>query len=156
MPQPTDPMPLTSSTDPRRVAVLDDLAAEQSEVDDLVAMLDEPEWSTPTPSEGWDIRDQIGHLAYFDGRARLAASDPERFVAERDAAFATGDMAGFMESSLHRARASSGAERRRWWAGEPGGMVTRGNGAAGASGAASRTAWPCRVAVITGSRVIAR
>ena len=35
-------------------------------------------------------------------------------------------------------------------------LITSGNAGSVASGAASRTAWPCSVAVIAGSRVIAR
>ena len=54
-----------------------DLAAEQDELDGFVACLDEPGWNIQTPAEGWTIKDQIRHLAYYEERARLAASDPE-------------------------------------------------------------------------------
>jgi len=103
--------------------VLADLAGEQADLHGLVTGLEEVGWSTPTPAEGWDVRDQIGHLAYFDGRARLAASDPATFVAERDAAFAAGDMAGFMDATLDRARASTGAELLAWWREERDGLI---------------------------------
>jgi uncharacterized protein (TIGR03084 family) len=56
-----------------------DLAAEQQELEAVVANLDEAEWATMTPSEGWDIKEQIRHLAYYENRAKLAASDPEAF-----------------------------------------------------------------------------
>ena len=56
-----------------------DLAMEQQELDAVVANLDEAGWQTMTPAEGWDIKEQIRHLAYFEDRARLAASDPEVF-----------------------------------------------------------------------------
>lgn len=59
--------------------VLDDLVAEQQALDDVVAGLPESSWSLPTPAPGWAVRDQIGHLAYFDGTARLAIVDPEAF-----------------------------------------------------------------------------
>lgn len=65
-----------------------DLGAEHEALDALVAPLDADAWDTPTPAEGWTIRDQISHLAYFDERALLATTDPDAFRAWRDAAFA--------------------------------------------------------------------
>ncbi len=58
-----------------------DLLAEQHALDAIVADLDASGWSTDTPSERWDVADQIGHLAYFDDTATLAITDPERFQA---------------------------------------------------------------------------
>lgn len=63
-------------------AICDDLAAEHSDLDALVVALDEPGWSTPTPSPGWSIRDQISHLWFFDQRAVMAMTDPESFAAD--------------------------------------------------------------------------
>jgi len=59
--------------------ICDDLAMEQQELDAVVANLDEAGWKTMTPSDGWDIKEQIRHLAYFENRAKLAASNPEAF-----------------------------------------------------------------------------
>ena len=56
-----------------------DLAMEQQELDAVVASLDEAGWKTRTPADGWDIKEQIRHLAYFENRAKLAASNPEAF-----------------------------------------------------------------------------
>ena len=56
-----------------------DLAMEQQELDAVVANLDEAGWKTMTPAEGWDIKEQIRHIAYFEDRARLCASKPEAF-----------------------------------------------------------------------------
>lgn len=56
-----------------------DLASEQQELDAVVSSLDETGWQIMTPAVGWDIREQIRHLAYFEDRARLAASNPEAF-----------------------------------------------------------------------------
>ena len=47
-------------------ALAADLAAESAVTRALVAGLDEAGWHTPTPAAGWDIADQISHLAYFD------------------------------------------------------------------------------------------
>jgi uncharacterized protein (TIGR03084 family) len=60
--------------------VLDDLLAEQRALDDVVVGLTPEQWSLPTPSPGWTIADQIGHLAFFDANAALAIVDPEGFV----------------------------------------------------------------------------
>ena len=56
-----------------------DLLAEQQALDDLVAALDAEQWQSPTPSPGWTIADQIGHLTYFDTTAALAVADPSGF-----------------------------------------------------------------------------
>ena len=67
-----------SVTGTRQLAV--DLVAEQDELDRIVAGLTPPQWSAATPSPGWTVADQIGHLTYFDRTARLAIEDPEGFV----------------------------------------------------------------------------
>jgi len=59
--------------------ICNDLAMEQQELDAVVANLDAAGWETMTASIGWDIKEQIRHLAYFENRARLAASNPEAF-----------------------------------------------------------------------------
>ncbi len=61
--------------------VLADLTAESADLDALVATLDGSDWVRPTPAEGWTIAHQIGHLAWTDDVARLAAADPDRFAA---------------------------------------------------------------------------
>lgn len=57
----------------------DDLAAEHALLDAVVCNLDEPGWSTPTPAAGWDVRDTISHLTFFDEQATLAIDDPPAF-----------------------------------------------------------------------------
>ena len=58
-----------------------DLIDEQEELDSIVAELDADQWELPTPSDRWAVRDQIGHLAFFDETAAWAISDEERFDA---------------------------------------------------------------------------
>jgi uncharacterized protein (TIGR03084 family) len=65
--------------------MLHDLAAEHAALDAAVADIDDRAWDTPTPAAGWAVRDQIGHLAYFDRAAALAVTDPPAFVTIRDA-----------------------------------------------------------------------
>ena len=62
-------------------ALASDLAAETAVTRELVAGLDEAGWRTPTPAVGWDIADQIGHLAYFDEAAVCSAVRPGEFQA---------------------------------------------------------------------------
>ena len=56
-----------------------DLRAEQDALDAVVGGLSEEQWATPTPSPGWTVADQIGHLTYFDGAAATAITDPDAF-----------------------------------------------------------------------------
>src|SRR5215472_5366262 len=67
-------------------ALAADLAAESAVTLALVAGLDEAAWRIPTPAAGWDIADQIGHLAYFDEVAVRSAVHPDEFRAELAAA----------------------------------------------------------------------
>jgi uncharacterized protein (TIGR03084 family) len=71
-------------------SLLDDLAAEHADLDAVVAPLGEPEWSRPTPAEGWTIGDTILHLALTDEVAALAAVDPAAFEAYRQQRRSTG------------------------------------------------------------------
>lgn len=62
--------------------LLSDLVAETAVLDDFLVGLGDADWERPTPAEGWAVRDQISHLAYFDEAAVLAATEPERFRIE--------------------------------------------------------------------------
>ena len=90
-----------------------DLAAEHNDLDLIVSTLDESAWMTPTPAEGWDVRDQIGHLAFFDDQALLAVSDPEGFAATL--ARIAADVGAFMDESIGKGRSMSGKEVLEWW-----------------------------------------
>lgn len=61
-----------------------DLEAEHAALDAMVAELDSGTWLTPTPADGWDVRDSVGHLLYFDETARLALVDPDAFAAHAE------------------------------------------------------------------------
>src|SRR5690349_3064698 len=72
-------------------ALAADLAAESAVTRALVAGLDEAGWDTPTRAAGWDIGDQISHLAYFDEVTVKSATDPAGFTADLAAAGNTVD-----------------------------------------------------------------
>jgi len=65
-------------------SLIDDLEAEQASLDELMEVVSAEAWELPTPSPGWAVRDQIGHLAFFDDAAALALHDPDEFIAQRD------------------------------------------------------------------------
>ncbi len=68
---------------PTIVDLCADLAAEQASLDAVVAQLPVTSWSMPTPAAGWDIRDSVSHLCFFDEAAQLALTDPPAFEAVR-------------------------------------------------------------------------
>jgi uncharacterized protein (TIGR03084 family) len=68
--------------------VLPDLTAECAELDALVADLPDADWARETPSPGWSVAHQIAHLAWTDDVATLAATDPDAFAAQLEAALA--------------------------------------------------------------------
>ena len=50
-------------------ALIDDLRAEQANLDDLLITLEDVQWFKLTPGGVWDIRDTINHLSLMDGVA---------------------------------------------------------------------------------------
>ena len=94
-------------------ALAADLAAESAVTRALVTGLDEAGWRTPTPAVGWDIADQISHLAYFDEVAVRSAVDPEQFKAELVAAEADGGIDP--DTIAVRFRDRTGAELLAWF-----------------------------------------
>jgi uncharacterized protein (TIGR03084 family) len=85
---------------PSVAAVAADLVAEQDDLDSMVATLTEAAWSRPTPSPGWTVADQIGHLSYFDRAAALAVTDAGAFVAGRDELLAAAAESGATADDL--------------------------------------------------------
>ncbi|MFW0795493.1 TIGR03084 family metal-binding protein [Gordonia sp. CPCC 205515] len=80
--------------------VVADLTAESGELDDLVSGLDDGEWTRVTPAPGWTIAHQIGHLAWTDEVAALAATDPDAFTAA--VATALENPAGFVDAAAEQ------------------------------------------------------
>jgi uncharacterized protein (TIGR03084 family) len=62
-------------------SLVGDLEAECADLGFRIAPLDDADWSTPTPAQGWDIRDTVNHLRFFDRDALLAVTDPAGFAA---------------------------------------------------------------------------
>jgi uncharacterized protein (TIGR03084 family) len=96
--------------------LLRDLDTEYADARDLVASLadDAPEWNLATPAEGWAVRDQVSHLAYFDDLGRMAMAEPEVFTAKAEAIIASGGDP--MEEHLVAGRSMGGDRLLGWWA----------------------------------------
>ncbi len=92
-----------------------DLTAEQESLDAIVSVLDDHAWDTPTPAVGWDVRDQIGHLTFFDERATMAITNRPGFTAEL--ARAAGDIEAYMAAHLAQTRRSSPEVMSSRWSG---------------------------------------
>jgi uncharacterized protein (TIGR03084 family) len=116
-----------------------DLASEHAALDAIVESLTDEQWAAPTPSPGWTVADQIGHLAYFDRTATVAIEDPDRFAALRDELFAAalGDPAAADELTLGEARAMTPAELLTHWRSGRAGLL----GAAAALTDVDRVEW---------------
>jgi uncharacterized protein (TIGR03084 family) len=95
-----------------------ELRAESDELDALVAPLAAARWAEPTPSPGWTIAHQIGHLLWTD-RAALTAVTDEAGFAEMLAAAAQ-DTDGFVDAGAEELAAVPPADLMNDW------RVTRG------------------------------
>ena len=93
--------------------IIEDLSAEQADLDTIVAHIDEDSWRIQTPSVGWNVSDQIGHLTFFDERSAMAITDREAFASEL--AEAVQDIDVYMDGHLGTARASSPHELLTSW-----------------------------------------
>ena len=93
--------------------ILVDLSDEHRALDDMVAGLDDAAWEMETPAEGWNIRDQIGHLAFFDEQASLALRDAGAFAVALEE-IAT-DVGAYMDRSVRKGRALGNAGVLEWW-----------------------------------------
>ncbi|MCL1599118.1 MAG: TIGR03084 family metal-binding protein, partial [Actinomycetia bacterium] len=82
-------------------------------LDAIVTDLDDDAWSTPTPAEGWDVADQIGHLTFFDRRATMAVIDRDAFAA--DLAVAARDIDAYLAGHLAATRSSSPDQLTSLW-----------------------------------------
>ena len=89
------------------------LQEESDAVDDLVADLPEDAWSTATPSEGWTIAHQIGHLHWTDRVSLLSIVDAAGF--QELVASAMTDPMGFVDVAAEAEAARPPAELLADW-----------------------------------------
>ena len=93
--------------------IIEDLTAEQDALDTIVATIDGTTWREQTPAVGWNVTDQIGHLAFFDERATMAITDRVAFADELSDA--VNDIDAYMDGHLAMARASTPPELLTAW-----------------------------------------
>jgi uncharacterized protein (TIGR03084 family) len=84
-------------------SVVADLRAETTEIVSVLSGLRPSRWDASTPADGWTIRDQVTHLAFFDDATLLALADPASFEMQREELLAFGD--GFPDEVADRYRA---------------------------------------------------
>jgi uncharacterized protein (TIGR03084 family) len=94
-------------------ALLGALRAETGWLEGLLDRLDDAGWQRATPAPGWRIQDQIAHLAFFDEAATTALVDPERFVAEAQAAAA--EPVGVVDAIAQRFASRPASEVADWF-----------------------------------------
>jgi uncharacterized protein (TIGR03084 family) len=117
----------------------------------LLVGLDAEAWEAPTPAEGWTVRDQVSHLAYFDEAATVALADPAAFARQLDEAVAFGG--SFPDEVAERYRATPPPELLAWW----GAARTALGAAARAADPSTRAPWygpPLSVASMLSGRIM--
>ncbi len=110
-----------------------DLAAEHAALDSIVANLSDDEWDTPTPAAGWDVRDSVSHLCYFDETATLALTDPEAFEVHKSALITAMVAGEAPDVEIGRQMSPPGAVLGRWRTARHGYLEAAQHAAAGRS-----------------------
>lgn len=78
--------------------LIDDLAAEVSDLAGIITAAGPAAWDRPTPAEGWDVREQVIHLLMIDERCLWSISDPARFTADMQQMAAAGGLEGIQSA----------------------------------------------------------
>lgn len=94
------------------ITVFDALEATTDAVAAIAAQI--PDWSAPTPAQGWTVAHQIAHLTWTDEVSLIAATDADAFTELIGAAMA--DPTGFVDLAAERLRAEAGDQLARRWA----------------------------------------
>jgi len=90
-----------------------ELADEHADLDGVLSKLTDDEWLTPTPAEGWDIRDQVSHLADTNDICVDTITGGPRPLNETALSFETPE--AFTQSGVDKGRAMKPADVFDWW-----------------------------------------
>ena len=93
---------------------VDVLEAEQRDLRELLETLPPPAWSRPTPAAGWDVRDQVSHLAHTEEVAFDTLTGGPRSLGAEVERLGGGD--AFTEWGCEQGRAKAPGEVLDWWA----------------------------------------
>jgi uncharacterized protein (TIGR03084 family) len=94
-------------------ALLDDLAAEQRALVDVLRSVSGDIWFSPTPAKGWDVRDTVAHLADTDEIAVDTCTGGRRPLNDFAQTLSSAEDVTLWGVLLGRRR--SGAEVLAWW-----------------------------------------
>ena len=101
--------------------IVNGLEAEQAALGKVLAGLSGEDWDTQTPADGWSVRDQVSHLAYFDEAATRAMQDRDAFAAEVQELVKG---AGNLEAvTLKRGRSGTASQLFDWWRSATSGLI---------------------------------
>jgi uncharacterized protein (TIGR03084 family) len=145
----------TNTPKPTIAELLGDLAAEHAALDVVVAGLDDDGWLTPTPATGWDVRDCISHLCYFDVAAALALTAEDAFETHKTELVAAMTSGQQPDVARGRAGTSPAAIVSSWRAGRT--ALLAAVEAAAATGHPPRIPWygpPMSLASFTTARLM--
>lgn len=92
--------------------LVEDLRGETASLEALLRPLDAAAWELATPAEGWAIRDQVSHLAWFDDAAVTAVTDPGTFRASAAELLAS---QGSVDEIAARSRGLTHVELHAWF-----------------------------------------
>lgn len=97
--------------------VVSDLREEVATLDALLSTVDADAWLLPTPAEGWDIRDTVGHLADTDDLMYESVTGvrPDGPLAGQRSSFAGGGLDDFTAWQVERVRELAPREVLDWW-----------------------------------------
>jgi len=90
-----------------------ELAAEQASLEGVLRGLPVEAWSKPTPAAGWDVRDEVSHLADTEEIAHDTASGGPRQLNQEALSFPSPE--AFTESGCDKGRKMAPAQVLDWW-----------------------------------------
>lgn len=93
--------------------IVDDYEDEQRSLYGLLKGLTAEQWLAPSPAAGWDLRDQVSHLADTEEVAFDTLTGGPRTLNEEAGRFASPE--AFTEAGCDRGRTMSPAQVLDWW-----------------------------------------
>jgi len=95
--------------------IVDDFEAESTALDALLGQLTDEQWLTPTPADGWDVRDSITHLAVANELAEECARTGRSETMEK--VISGGGVEDYEREHLELGRQRSPGDVLQWWRG---------------------------------------